>query len=200
MNSLIKLPNDPIPIRIPCGTTTGFSKSKLPWHRLGASNQIKGDAGVAVVVACMKAAGVAVKKINGQGDIQLPVGTAEVKYARETITFRRNGISTQWRCNGIRPQETEWRYIYLVVEQGDHADNSWVVLEFERESMLEILDDGVISMYGQPGADDGDTTNVMELRAHENGSRQEITTYLKPRANNIILIPQDLLQIDLVEQ
>ncbi len=91
MNSLILCPNEPIKISIPCGTTTGFTNSKLPWHALGASNQIKGDAGVSVVIACMNAAGVTCKKINGQGDIDLELGTAEVKYAREIIIFRNTG-------------------------------------------------------------------------------------------------------------
>ena len=201
MNSLIQLPNEPIPINIPCGTTTGFTNSKLPWHALGASNQIKGDAGVAVVIACMKAAGTTCKKINGQGDIDLTIGTAEVKYARETIVLRSDGgVSRNWRCNGIRPNETQWRWIYLVVEQGDHADNSWLVLEFDREAMLRILDEGLISMYGQPGADDGDSDNVMELRANQNSARDEINDYLIPRALNVVEIPQSLLQIDLVEQ
>ena len=185
MNSLIQLPDEPILITIPVGTTPGFSNSKLPWHKLGTANQIKGDAGVAVVLACMKAAGHNVKKINGQGDIQLPDGTAEVKYARETITRRRNGLSLNWRCNGIRPQESEWRYIYLVVEQGDHANNSWIVLEFDRESMLEILDDGLISMYGQPGADDGDTNNVMELRVNQNTVRDKKSMTI---SSNLVLL------------
>ena len=120
----------------------------------------------------MKAAGIPVKKINGQGDIQLDQkALLKSNTHRETITFRRNGMSLVTGDATVSvPNETEWRYIYLVVEQGDHADNSWVVLEFDRESMLEILDEGIISMYGQPGADDGDTTNVMELRANENGS------------------------------
>ena len=202
MQSQIAIPTEPITIYIPHGVTSGFENSILPWHQLGASNQTKGDAGVSVVLACMKAAGHEPKKINGEGDIQLdpPPGTAEVKYARETITKRRGGISRNWRCNGIRPNETAWRYLYLVVEQGDHADNSWIVLEFDRESMMDILDEGIISMYGQPGADDGDTTNVMELRANENTNRQEITNYLKPRALNIVEVPQSLLQISLDKQ
>lgn len=201
MNTQIAIPHEPITIFIPRGITTGFEKSIFPWHQLGASTQTKGDAGVSVVLACMKAADTECKKVNGQGDILLTPApdTAEVKYIRETINEHRYGLSINWRANGIRPNEPQWKYIYFVVEQGDHADNSWLVLEFDRDSMLDILDHGIISMYGQPGADEG-ATNVMEIRAHENSRRREITEYLKPRTNNIIEVPQSLLRITYVEQ
>lgn len=197
MHTQISQPTAPITIAIPAGIQHGFDNSIFPWHQLGASNQTKGDAGVSVVIACMQAHGLQPKKINGEGDILLPSSKSEVKYIRETVSPRSDGVSSNWRCNGIRPNKSEWKYIYLVVEQGDHANNEWAVVEFTRDAMLDILDDGIISMYGQPGAieEDRDNTNVMEIRASENSRTSNISGYLLPKALNVIYVPQKMLNI-----
>ena len=197
MNTLIQLPISPIVVPLPYGNKNGFTQSIFPWHRKCDTNQAKGDAGVAIVLACMQAAGHLPEKINGGGDILLDDCRHEVKFLCEAIKFNKNGsITREWRFNGVRPDQPDWQNLYVVVQQGDHASNEVLVLEFDRESVMKMIEAKVITRYGQQQkGEDGSMTNVIEFRPLHNSRRNEIADQLLPYASSVVTIPQDLLHI-----
>ena len=145
----------------------------------------------------MKAAGVDCKKINGGGDIYHPPYKSEVKFLVETLVETSLGLNREWRFNGVRPDQDDWHNLYVVVQQGDHASNEVLVIEFTREATLRMIEAGDITFYGQQQkGDDGTKTNVIEFRAHDNSRRSEIKDHLLPYANNIVRIPQHTITIN----
>ena len=183
---------------IPQGNKPGFTQSIFPWHRKCDLPQPKGHAGSHIVKACIEATGVdQVSIINGGGDLGWDPFKSEVKYAVESIQPLKTRDNYKWRFNGVRPEQDGWDWLHVVIQLGDHADNVLLVLEYTRDAVLDLIATSGLTRYGQfAEGDDGQKENVIEVTAFENSRRNDMRDILLPRANNVLTIPQSLIQIN----